>query len=155
MPRPCLLPLALLLAGAASCDEPTPVASGHPTTLPNRDPVVQVPAPTPPPLPPSATQGLVLPDRFIALGTEPFWSARVAGDRLTYSNLDDASGRTIAVIRRRKGSVLEIAGTLEGRDLRLEVTRGPCSDGMSDMVYPLSVTRSIAGAVEKGCAKPG
>ena len=101
------------------------------------------------------TPGLVVPGRFTALGTEPFWAARVEGTRLTYSTPDDGQGRTIAVIRRDARESVVVEGLLDGSTLQIEVTTGPCSDGMSDIVYPFAVRRRIGDALAQGCARPG
>ena len=101
-----------------------------------------------------ATPGLALPDRFTALGTEPFWAAKVDGSRLTYSTPLDQKGRTMSVTRSRQAGSARIEGLLDGRVLRLVVTAGPCSDGMSDSVYPLTVERTFGDSVHAGCARP-
>ena len=100
-----------------------------------------------------AAPGFVLPKRFTALGTEPFWAAKVGGNRLTYSTPLDQAGRTIAVARRATGRVATVEGVLDGRLMRLEISAGPCSDGMSDVVYPLAVVRTVGDAVHHGCAR--
>ncbi|QGN54663.1 hypothetical protein [Novosphingobium sp. Gsoil 351] len=100
------------------------------------------------------TADFALPGRFTALGTEPFWAAKVDGDRLTYSTPLDQRGRVVAVTRTAGPGFADIGGLLDGRPLRLRVTAGPCSDGMSDTVYPFSVERSVGPATERGCARP-
>lgn len=99
-------------------------------------------------------EAFALPDRFTALGTEPFWSARVAGDRLTYSTPEDIPGRTIPVTRRAGATFVELRGTLGGQSLILVVSEGACSDGMSDTVYPLRVERRLGADVRQGCVRP-
>jgi uncharacterized membrane protein len=42
---------------------------------------------------------------------------------------------------------------LDGKALRLTVTKGPCSDGMSDTVYPFSVDRLLGNDLQRGCAR--
>jgi uncharacterized membrane protein len=102
----------------------------------------------------SATEaGFALPERFTALGTEPFWAAKVDGARLTYSTPEDQAGRTITVTRQNEARVVVIEGKLDGRLLRLRIGAGPCSDGMSDVVYPFAVERTEGNAVHNGCAR--
>lgn len=108
-----------------------------------------VPAPGNPP----AHTAIALPERFTALGTEPFWAAKVDGARLTYSTPQDQAGRTISVVRLVAGRVAVIEGMLDGRLLRLRIGAGPCSDGMSDVVYPFAVERTEGAAVHHGCAR--
>lgn len=103
---------------------------------------------------PGSPPAFSVPARFTALGTEPFWAAKVDGARLTYTTPLDEAGRTIVVTRRATATSVEIDGTLTGRRLTLTVTAGPCSDGMSDTVYPLSVVRRVGDAVQSGCARP-
>lgn len=105
-------------------------------------------------VPKSATgASFALPERFTALGTEPFWAAKVDGARLTYSTPEDQAGRTISVTRRNEARVAVIEGMLDGRLLRLRIGTGPCSDGMSDVVYPFAVERSEGTAIHHGCAR--
>jgi uncharacterized membrane protein len=98
---------------------------------------------TPAPVPPS----------FRALGTEPFWSARVEGGKLAWSTPELPEGVTVPVRREDAGGKTIISGKIDGKPLELEVSTGPCSDGMSDTVYPLAVTRRLNGHVEHGCAR--
>lgn len=101
-----------------------------------------------------APAGLALPPRFTALGTEPFWAARVDGDRLTYLTPEDQAGRTVAVTRISRGGLVELEGMLSGARLTLSVSEGRCSDGMSDTVYPFSVRRRVGDDEQRGCARP-
>ena len=101
-----------------------------------------------------AVPGFALPERFTALGAEPFWAAKIDGSRLTYSTPLDQQGRTISVARSRQAGSARVEGQLDGRVLRLVVTAGPCRDGMSDTVYPLTVERTVGDSVNTGCARP-
>ena len=144
------LALALLLLAATGCREIPEEPRSRVSTLPNADPDVVAAQPTA--LPSEAS--IALPPRFTALGTEPFWAATVVGDRLTYSTPLDQPGRAIAVTRTSGPGFASVEGVFDARPLRLRVTKGPCSDGMSDTVYPFSVVRTVTGAVERGCARP-
>lgn len=101
----------------------------------------------------STPVGLALPARFTALGTEPFWAAKVDGTRLTYTTPEDQVGQPIAVSRTSQGDGVELAGTLAGKRLTLTVSAGPCSDGMSDTVYPFTVRRRLGDDDQRGCAR--
>ena len=103
--------------------------------------------------PPAATTPVV-PERFTALGTEPFWAAEVAGERLTYTTPEDQAGQTVAVARTASAQSVEFSGTLAGKPLALTLSKGPCSDGMSDTVYPLHAVRRLGDEVQRGCARP-
>ena len=100
-----------------------------------------------------AVPRFVLPERFTALGTEPFWSAKVAGTRLTYSTPQDAKGRTLSVTRHAAPRVATVEGALDALPLRLQISAGPCSDGMSDTVYPFTVERTVGSDIQHGCAR--
>ena len=101
----------------------------------------------------AATAGLALPARFTALGAEPFWAAKVAGERLTYSTPENQASQPIAATRTERGDSVEIAATLAGTSLILTVSAGPCSDGMSDTVYPFAVRRQLGSDEQRGCAR--
>lgn len=85
-------------------------------------------------------------------GTEPFWGGTVIGTSLTYSTPEDIDGTTITVERFAGRGGVSYAGTLDGAQLRMAVTPGECSDGMSDRTYPFVVTLDIGGALREGCA---
>ena len=96
---------------------------------------------------------LELPKRLRALGTEPFWSADLSGATLTYGTPDFPSGISITVARRDGPGYAEWSGALDGKPLALRVEKGPCSDGMSDRIYPYRATRAIGPEIEHGCAR--
>lgn len=100
-----------------------------------------------------AAPPFALPERFTALGTEPFWAAKVVGRKLTYSTPLEQPERIVAVTRSLGADHATVAGVLDDRALRLRITAGPCSDGMSDTVYPLTVERTVGDAVQHGCAR--
>lgn len=102
-----------------------------------------------------AEKPLDLPARFRATGTEPFWGAEVDGGTLRYSTPEYPDGMSVAVTRKAAGGTVTFAGTIDGKPLELAVSKGPCSDGMSDTVYPFSVTRTIGPDIQRGCARAG
>lgn len=103
---------------------------------------------------PSQGNGPPLPASFTALGTEPFWAAKVEGAILLYQTPEDQAGRRVAVTRRTTDVGAELSGTLDGAPLILAIGPGPCSDGMSDTVYSHSAELRIGRELLKGCAKP-
>jgi len=133
----------------AACDR-APEPQPHPATPVETPAATVAPAETPQPLAPTA---LAVPESFTALGTEPFWAAQVVGDRLTYTTPEDQTGQTIAINRTAAAQAVELRGTLAGELLVLTLTKGPCSDGMSDTVYPFSVVRRLGNDVQRGCAR--
>ena len=148
--NPLALCLAVLLAGCAERAQPVTQPSG--TSVAAKASV----AAAPPPVPAApAAAALRLPARFTALGTEPVWAAKVDGARLTYITPEDQVGQPIAVARTSHGDSVEFAATLAGKRLTLTVSAGPCSDGMSDTVYPFAVRRQLGDDEQRGCARPG
>ncbi|MBB4615630.1 COG3650 family protein [Novosphingobium taihuense] len=144
--------LTLAMALLASCAKPSPV---EPT-----DAASQSAAATEAPEPTAtvadagaAASAVAVPASFRAIGTEPFWSAKVEGKMLTWSTPEQPDGISLPVSRVDKDGAAILDGLLEGRPLTLEVRSGACSDGMSDTEYPLSVTRRIGTDVQQGCAR--
>lgn len=99
--------------------------------------------------------GQVLPEnRLRAVGTEPFWGARIEGRCVTYSHPDDQAGTRIWT--RFSGTVE--AGQWRGAHLGQTFVlrtrpQADCSDGMSDRRYPMAVSLSVAGEERQGCAE--
>ena len=86
------------------------------------------------------------------VGTEPFWGGTVTGGNFLYTSLENQAGETIPVERFAGNSGLGFSGTREGKPVDLTITRGTCSDGMSDRSYPYTATLRIAGEQRSGCA---
>ena len=91
-------------------------------------------------------------EAITALGTEPFWSAKISGRTLTYSTPDNFDSVEIEVSRFAGNAGLGFSGTLDGAALNIAVTPGDCSDQMSDRTYPYTVTLKIGDAQLDGCA---
>ena len=94
-----------------------------------------------------------VPRQFTALGTEPFWAAKVDGGVLLFQTPEDQAGQRVAVSRRVSGVRTEFSGTLNGARLTLMIGAVPCSDGMSDTVYSHSAELRIGAQQLRGCAK--
>jgi len=91
-----------------------------------------------------------------AVGTEPFWAARIEGRCVTYSTPENQAGTRIWT-KINSGPMGAIwAGAYQGKPfvLRMRPAAG-CSDGMSDKVYALEVTLSVEGEERRGCAERG
>ena len=141
-----MMRLWITLGGAvalAACDNPPAPAPSPTATL--APPAIADPAPAP-------TPGSFLPAEFRALGTEPFWAAKVGPGKLVWSSPEDAQATTIAVERRDAPAKVRLAGRLKGAALVLEVTPERCSDGMSDRVYPFTARLTIGAEARQGCA---
>jgi uncharacterized membrane protein len=90
-----------------------------------------------------------------AIGTEPFWGARIEGRCVTYSHPEDQQGTRVWT-RYSAGPDGGIwVGALGGRrfELRTRAAAG-CSDGMSDNRYPFAVSLTVHGEERRGCAEP-
>ncbi len=74
---------------------------------------------------------------FRAFGNEPFWNINVEEGTLTLTTPDDQSGMVMQGTRRRLPAGVEITGSHDGKRFALTVTKGECSDGMSDNQYQL------------------
>jgi uncharacterized membrane protein len=90
-----------------------------------------------------------------AVGTEPFWGARVEGRCVTYSNPEDQKGARVWTRFTAAPGGGTWSGSLGGRrfELRIRPERG-CSDGMSDRRYPLAADLVVGGEKRSGCAEP-
>ena len=85
------------------------------------------------------------------VGTEPFWGGLIASDGITLSGVDRPERRFPP-----PGEPM-IGGGFAGYEVsgaRFTVSAGPCSDGMSDRVYPFKAEVRIGGEVLRGCAIP-
>ncbi len=90
-----------------------------------------------------------------AVGTEPFWGARIEGRCVTYTHPDDQAGTRIEATYTAEPAGGAWIGALGGRPFELRTRAQPgCSDGMSDKVYPLAVELLVGGEQRKGCAEP-
>lgn len=103
----------------------------------------------PPPAPPSPS----VPATLTALGTEPFWSARIDSGMLAYATPDAPEPQPVPVTRREGEGKATFSATAEGKVLVLEIAPGSCSDGMSDTVYPMTAIRRLGEDVQRGCAR--
>lgn len=89
-----------------------------------------------------------------AVGTEPFWAARIEGRCVTYSHPDNPKGTRIwaRINDGPDGGVW--VGALNGKPFVLRL-RGsmPCSDGMSDNQYSIAAWLTVNGEDRRGCAE--
>lgn len=148
-----VLALALCTAGCSASDAPTPLPSESlsietaPATdaMPSDPPTAASPAPT-------ATAAPDVPKKLSALGTEPFWNARIGGNDLVYTTPEDQTGQRARLTRIDKVGSAEFSGKLGASAIHLEVTRHACSDGMSDRTYPFTAVLTIGSERREGCA---
>lgn len=91
-----------------------------------------------------------------AVGTEPFWGARIEGRCVTYSHPEDQQGtRVWTRFSPGPNGSAQWVGQLDGKPFELRTSPQPgCSDGMSDKVYPTGVELLVNGERRRGCAEP-
>ncbi|WP_129791955.1 hypothetical protein [Sphingosinicella sp. CPCC 101087] len=90
-----------------------------------------------------------------AVGTEPFWAARIEGRCITYSHPEDQDGTRVWTRYAERPDGATWTGALGGRPFVLSTRAAPrCSDGMSDSRYPIAVELMVNGEQRRGCAKP-
>ena len=130
-------------AFAAACAEAPPAEPGPP-----------------PPATPAAgacrmQDGKAIPPNLLrAIGTEPFWGARVEGRCVTYSHPDNQAGTRIWTRFTGTRDTGVWTGIYENRPFVLRTRPEPgCSDGMSDNRYPVAVSITVAGEQRTGCAQ--
>lgn len=139
---------ALVLGACSDTSAPAPPTGAPASDAPVPSSGIVVPTPTPAPSPPPD-----VPERLRAVGTEPFWAADVDGASLVYKTPEFPEGTRVAVTRRREGDTVTLSGALAGKPFSLRIGAGPCSDGMSDEVYPFTATREIGPDIQRGCAR--
>lgn len=92
---------------------------------------------------------------FRAVGTEPFWAARVEGRCVTYSTPEDQQGVRVWTRYSDAAGGGTWIGQLGGKPFEMRTRAEPgCSDGMSDKIYPVAVELSVNGEQRRGCAEP-
>jgi uncharacterized membrane protein len=90
---------------------------------------------------------------MIARGNEPFWALRIEGVRFTLSRPEqpdvvyEAPGARIS-----PGVAAWTAKSADGRTLKVTLYVSPCSDGMSDLEYPMTAEVDLSTEVLRGCA---
>lgn len=84
-------------------------------------------------------------------GTEPFWGGSATSAALTYTTPEVPDGITVPVERFAGNNGLALSGKFGESSFDMAVTEAPCSDGMSDRIYPFTVTLQIAGETRHGC----
>ena len=115
-------------------------------------PVAEPPEDDPAPAAPPATQAAPAPNPFAgdlnALGTEPFWAVEIRETTLKLTRPDAPD-----VVVPNPGPRLAAGKAVwPGQGLVVTLTDGPCSDGMSDRVYPWFAEVTAGIDMYKGCA---
>lgn len=94
-------------------------------------------------------------NRLKAVGTEPFWGARIEGRCVTYLTPEDQGGTRVWARFSGTRDAGVWVGALDGKPFDLRTSPSPsCSDGMSDKRYPIAVVLNVGGERRTGCAEP-
>ncbi len=131
-----LAPMFLALLALAACQRQA-------TEAPAASP------PDPPPAPTVSDFG----QPMTARGNEPFWAVRIEGVTLTLLRPGEpelafqAPGMTAS-----PGQAIWGARAADGQTLKLTLRISECSDGMSDLRYPMAAEVEVAGQLMTGCA---
>lgn len=145
-------PGELARAFAQACLEAAPASSDGPAA----------PSPGPrPPVAPAKVSACLQQDGEViaanalrAIGTEPFWGARVEGRCVTYSHPENQTGTRVWTRFSGTASDGTWTGALDGKPFVMRTRRQACSDGMSDTRYPIAVSLTVGGEQRAGCASP-
>ena len=87
-----------------------------------------------------------------ALGTEPFWAIKIRADGITVSRpgIEDVKSANPGPVVEKDSATWTITGG--PAPLQLTLTKGACSDGMSDRHYPLNAVLAFGDKTMYGCA---
>lgn len=90
---------------------------------------------------------------LIAGGTEPFWDIVLTGRTLTWSD-PETENRTgwVGAPRLSHGKAVWKGEATGVGPFTMTITRGPCEDGMSEFIYPLTVRVKASDWDLRGCA---
>jgi uncharacterized membrane protein len=104
--------------------------------------------------PVASSGGMDISQPITARGTEPFWALEITGGtkfRLTRPDQPDlmaeAPGSAMS-----PGGATWVAKGAKGEQLTVSLKMGECSDGMSDLKYPMSAEVVLMNETLKGCA---
>lgn len=100
----------------------------------------------------AAFDDIAMSETIRVTGTEPFWNAVITDGELTYSTPEELEGQSTHITKFAGNSGLAFHGTLDAQPLDLVITRGACSDGMSDRSYPFTATMQLGEEQLEGCA---
>ena len=93
-------------------------------------------------------------EELTLVGTEPFWGVEITQlSKATIFTRSDYPAIMAALPERTvKGGVETLVAKAPDGELKMVLTPGTCSDGMSDRAYPYSADVSWKGETFKGCA---
>ena len=101
---------------------------------------VAIDQPPPTPATPAASS-------YKAVGTEPGWALTIDGATMTY----EGDYGSVKISEPTPATFRPAPGRYAGARLKLTITVGPCSDGMSDLIYRQTVRLVADGKAVEGC----
>jgi uncharacterized membrane protein len=148
MRRIALFAIAASALALTACGQEAPGGADAP-------PPADAPA-TPPP--PAADPAAPFKVDFSASGTEPFWRIDIKGTDITLSGPVTESVAAPHTATNAGLAATDGAATWTAQagtaPVVVKVTRGECSDGMSDLKYPYSAEVTWGAQTLKGCGFP-
>ena len=138
--------LALLALAACQPQAPDGSQARPPADAPAPPPTVAEP---PPPAPTSAFSGDI-----DAHGTEPFWAVEIRADQIGFKTPEASIAfPTAKASMSVAGDVATWESAAGDKPIKIVLRVQPgCSDGMSDLRYPLAAEVALGGTTYKGCA---
>lgn len=125
---------------------------------PSSEPVAPVAEPSTPATPQTSpweqakARGIV----FRGIGNEPGWLVEVgtSATPALHAELDYGERKIdIAHAQPLSGATGYTGATSDGVEVKLQLQRGDCSDGMSDQTYPVSAKLSVGDKTYAGCGR--
>lgn len=145
MMRRITLTLAMLVLAACQPQDP----DGQPAAPPADAPAAPATA-----TPAATSGGMDIGQPISARGTEPFWALDVTGGtkfKLTRPDQPDVLAEAPGAAMSPDGATW-VAKSAKGEQLTVTLKMGECSDGMSDLKYPMSAEVVLVNETLKGCA---
>ena len=93
---------------------------------------------------------------FRGIGNEPGWLVEVGagGTPALHAELDYGERRIdVAHAQLLAGATGYVGTTGDGVEVKLQLQRGDCSDGMSDEAYPVSAKLNVGDKAYTGCGR--
>jgi uncharacterized membrane protein len=147
------LPLALSACGEREAAAPADPSNRTAAKVEAAAPAPE-PAATPAATPAAPRTGPWSATGYALNGTEPFWGGSLTGTTVRYMVPEDQFGDVVETRAAFSPDRETYSGAYRGHPFLLTLTRGPCSDGMSDRVYAFSAELRVRGEVRRGCADP-
>ena len=97
------------------------------------------------------------PVKYRCTGTEPFWSIDISSEGIVFQSPESSPVTYPYTAAQNNAGSIEFNTSLntntESSTLKVVLTPGNCSDGMSDIQYPYSAEVVRDGQRLRGCAK--